>query len=178
MNKYVAFLRGINVGGNHMVEMPRLAKIFESLGFSNVTTYINSGNVLFETDQKNGKKLVAEIEKAITEALGFSSPVILRDAKNIQNLCKRIPVEWENDAEQKTDVLFLWDDVDSKETISRIVSNPNADSLLYIPGAIVWNVARKNYEKSGMHAFVGTKLYKSMTARNVNTVRKINGMMR
>ena len=70
MTKYVAFLRGINVGGNNKVEMPKLKKAFESSGYKNVATYINTGNVIFESDKKNPGTLAQEIEK-ILKNLGF-----------------------------------------------------------------------------------------------------------
>lgn len=178
MTKYIALLRGINVGGNNKVEMPKLKSLFESLGFTNIITYINSGNVIFETDQKNTNKLILEIEKALTETFGFSLRIVLRDAENIQKLCKQIPSDWENNADQRTDVLFLWDEVDTKDSIDSITKNPEVDMLQYIIGAIVWNVKRSDYNKSGMRKFIGTKVYKNMTARNINTLRKINELMK
>ncbi len=63
--KYVAFLRGINVGGKNKVKMETLREVFSSLGFENVKTYINSGNVIFETVETAGKELAAKIESAI-----------------------------------------------------------------------------------------------------------------
>ncbi|MCA9364814.1 MAG: DUF1697 domain-containing protein [Candidatus Moranbacteria bacterium] len=71
MSIYIAFLRGINVGGKNKIEMARLKKCFESLGYENVSTYINSGNVLFQTKESDGKKLVTEIEKAIEKKLNW-----------------------------------------------------------------------------------------------------------
>ncbi len=177
MSKYIALLRGINVGGNNKVEMPKLKKVFEKLGFSNVITYINSGNVIFETGEKDTKKLIKEIEGSLKEAFTFDLRIVLRDAGNIKNICGKIPHDWQNNIDQKTDIMFLWEEVDSKESLKLIVTNPGVDSLLYIAGAVVWNVKRIEYAKSGMHKFIGTKIYKNMTARNVNTLRKINELL-
>lgn len=178
MTKYIALFRGINVGWNNKVEMSKLKQIFESLGFKNVITYINSGNVIFETDLIDKNKLIEEIEKALIKNFIFSIKIILRDANNIQNLCKQIPSDWKNDIEQKTDILFLWDDVDTKKSIDLIAINPNVDTLQYISGAIIWNIKRENYKKSGMNKFIGTKIYKNMTSRNINTLRKINELLK
>ena len=174
MMTYVALLRGINVGGNNKVEMARLKKVFESLGFINVRTYINSGNVIFDTDTTD---IVHAVESAIKKIFSFDVKVVVRDAKNIQKLCDHIPDEWKNDAEQKTDVLFLWDKFDSKSTIDLIVTNPKVDTLKYVSGAIIWNIKRAHYTKSGLHKFIGTEVYKHMTARNVNTVRMLNELL-
>lgn len=178
MTKYVALLRGINVGGNNKVEMPRLKKAFESSGYKNVSTYINTGNVIFESDKKNPEILTQEIEKKLKSTFGFEIKTVIRDSKNIQKLCKMLPSNWENNTEQKTDVLFLWKDFDTEDTIKLIISNPQVDNLKYISSAIIWNLQRENYTKSGMKKFIGTKVYKNMTARNINTVRKLNDLMK
>lgn len=170
---YVALLRGINVGGNKKVEMSKLKKVFESLGFANVSTYINSGNVIFQSNKKG----FSQIETVLEKSFGFEIRVVIRDAENIKKLCEKIPHEFQNNTEQKTDVLFLWDEFDNKSTVNFIEANPKVDTLQYISGAIIWSVQRSDYAKSGMKNFIGTKVYKNMTARNVNTVRKLNQMM-
>ncbi|MDD2917353.1 MAG: DUF1697 domain-containing protein, partial [Candidatus Gracilibacteria bacterium] len=86
MTQYVALLRGINVGGNNRVEMSRLREVFTSLGFKHVTTYINSGNIIFEALENDTRKMTERIEKSLTEAFGFSLRVVLRDAENIRML--------------------------------------------------------------------------------------------
>lgn len=172
---YVALLRGINVGGNCRVEMKKLCDLFLSLGFKHVSTYINSGNVIFTTS-KDPKTILKLVYAGLQQAF-FAIPVIIRDQKNILNIVKSVPTTWQNDADQKTDVLFLWDEVDTKSTLKEIVQNPEVDKLVYYSGAIVWHVARKVYNKSGMHKFIGTRVYKHMTARNINTVRKLAELM-
>lgn len=173
MTQYVALLRGINVGGNNKVEMRKLKAIFESLGYEHVSTYINSGNVIFQTTESDTGKIVANIEKALATEFGFELRVVVRDAKNIQKLVKAIPVEWLNNTEQRTDILFLWDAFDTKKSLGLIKQCEGVDTLWYVSGAIVWNVDRAHYAKSGMQKFIGTELYKNMTVRNVNTVRKL-----
>jgi uncharacterized protein (DUF1697 family) len=76
----------------------------------------------------------------------------------------------------KTDVLFLYDVFDKKDTLGLIFQNPAVDTLKYVEGAIIWSVPRAGASKSGMKKFIGTLVYKNMTARNVNTVRKLAEM--
>lgn len=173
MQTYVALLRGINVGGNNKVEMSVLKKVFEELDFSEVRTYINSGNVIFTTEKSNSKEIIHSIETAIHKKFKFPIRIVIRDAKNIQKLCKEVPSDWTNDKGQRTDILFLWDEFDKKATLDLITKNPNVDTLLYSKGAIIWNIKRKDYRKSGLHKFIGTPVYKNMTARNINTVKKL-----
>lgn len=171
MKTYVALLRSINVGGNSKVEMPKLKKVFESLEYSDVSTYINSGNVIFSS---NAKVDTLVIEKALKKQFGFDIRIVVRDMKNIQKIVKAIPLDLNNDTEQKTDVLFLWDEFDNKKSLELLCLN-EVDRAIYVSGAIVWNIKRSDYGKSAMSKFVGTKLYKGMTARNVNTVRRLGG---
>lgn len=178
MTKYVALLRGINVGGNNKVEMKKLRAIFEALGFSDVITYINSGNVIFASQRKDVGNFVAEIEAAIQKSFGFAVRVIVRDEKNIRAIEKAVPSAWSNDTKQRTDVLFLWDNFAKKSTLKLIAINQDIDTLTYVAGAIIWHITdRKYYAKSGLHKFIGTEAYKHMTARNINTVRKLQSLM-
>ena len=171
--KYVALLRGINVGGNKKVEMKKLKEVFENLNFQNVLTYINSGNVIF--DSKNKPK-VHNIEKAISEVFDFNIQVILRDKTTIEKINKEIPKEWGNNKDEKTDVLFLWENFDNEKSID-LINKTDVDTLKYIEGSIVWHIKKKDYNKSGMNKFIGTEIYKNMTARNINTVRKLLELM-
>lgn len=170
--KYVALLRGINVGGNNKVEMGQLKACFETLGFSDVSTYINSGNVIFETKATAEAKLAAQIEGAIEQNFQLSIRVVVRSEKNIRKVCAEIPADWVNDRENKTDILFLWPEYAQPETVG-LIGTTKVDTLLYVDGAIVWHLKKKDYAKSGMNKFIGTEVYKNMTARNVNTVRKL-----
>lgn len=173
MKTYIAFLRGINVGKNSAVNMGKLKSIFESLGFENVTTYINSGNVIFKSKKDPS---IENIEKAIEKEFGFYIRVIIRDSNNLIDLNNKIPKEW-NNKEQKTDILFLWDHFDNKKSLE-LLNGKDVDNLIYLKGAIVWNINREDYKKSAMNKFIGTELYKNMTARNINTLRKLVDIIR
>ena len=177
MNRYVALLRGINVGGNSKIEMKTLKALVEKLGFQQVSTYINSGNVLFISDLD--PKVIREmLESEIKVHFGIMLSVMIRDAQNIDELCTAFPKSWTNDDDQKTDILFLSEDYDHPEILNLISHDPRIDTLIYVKGAIGWNVSRSDYPKSGMHKFIGTPVYKNMTARNINTLRKLNDLLK
>jgi uncharacterized protein (DUF1697 family) len=175
--KYLALLRGINVGGNNKVEMKRLKVLFETLGFTDVVTYINSGNVVFENGEKPTNELEKLVEHAIEIKFGFPVRTIVKTARQIEIICDKMPADWTNNAEQKTDILFLWSEVDSPNVLKEIVQNPEVDMLIYVEGAVIWHIARADYKQSKVDKFIGTKIYKNMTTRNVNTVRKLNLLM-
>lgn len=176
MTKYVALLRGINVGGNAKVEMPRLKSVFEKCGCQNVQTYINSGNVIFD-DSRLADKLAAQLAGAIQAEFKLSVPVVLRAEPNITMLAKKIPADWLNDKIQKTDVMFLWDEIDNQQILSKLSINPAYENALYLPGALVWNIDRRHAVRGGIIKLIKTELYQKMTVRNINTVRKLARLM-
>lgn len=175
---YVALLRGINVGGNNKVEMPRLKKIFESLGYSEVKTYINSGNVVFASSESDKNKLSTTIEQEIETEFGFTVKVVVVKREIIEHIVNQVPADWVTDStNMRCDVLFLWPDIDGPEVVKLIKQTPEIDELVYFPGAVVWKFLRKDVNKSSMQKLIGTEVYKKSTARNINTVRKLAGMM-
>ncbi|HEX7259416.1 MAG TPA: DUF1697 domain-containing protein, partial [Candidatus Saccharimonadia bacterium] len=121
--RYAALLRGINVGGKAKVAMPKLKAVFETLGCTDVITYINSGNVVF-LDGRSSKELVPLIESAIAEEFRLAIRIVLRDSMAITKLCKEIPSSWTNDSVQRTDVLFLWEEIDDPAILQKITINP------------------------------------------------------
>lgn len=173
---YVALLRGINVGGSNKVDMKKLKSTFESLGFTNVVTYINSGNIIFEVASESQEDIVKEIEKSIKKDFRLEIKVLLRNFENIQLICRQLPPTWIKNDKMRTDVMFLWEKFDNPGILDQIQIN-EVDKVLYVPGSILWNVEDKDYSKSGMLKLMGTEIYRNMTIRNVNTVRKLNQIM-
>ena len=173
---YVALLRGINVGGNNLVDMKKLKTTFESIGFRNVVTYINSGNIIFEELTERLDTIVTAAETAIRRDFQLDVKVLVRDYDNIDTICRELPHGWVKNDSMRTDVMFLWEKYDSPEVLEKLKISM-VDNVRYMPGAILWNVEGKDYSKSGMTKLVGTDLYRNMTIRNVNTVRKIHQIM-
>jgi uncharacterized protein (DUF1697 family) len=103
--------------------------------------------------------------------------VQLRDLPAIRGLCEAIPDDWTNDKVQKTDVMFIPAELDKPGLLDGIKHNPDVENVLHAPGAIVWNVSRKNQTRSNAPRLVGSPLYKRMTIRNVNTVRKLRELL-
>ena len=172
---YVALLRGINVGGNRKVEMARLKETFTAVGCQDVSTYINSGNVLFSADPKPGPS-TTKLEAAIAEEFGFDVPVLLRNLDQIRSVVSAVPTDWVHDSVERTDVWFLWDEYDSPEVVEGLSLKSGVDEVRYVAGAIVWR-ATGRLTSSRRGNVAGTPLYKSITIRNINTVRKIHALM-
>jgi uncharacterized protein (DUF1697 family) len=176
--KYVALLRGINVGGDRKVDMKQLKTTFEGMGLGEVRTYINSGNVIFSAKPGDARNLKRALERAIKADFGFPVTVLLRDATEMAALLEELPDNWANDDAAKCDVIFLGEDVDAPEVLEQLVIKPDIDDVHYIPGAVLWRVERPNVTRSGLTKLVGTELYAQTTVRNCNTVRKLAELMR
>lgn len=174
---YVALLRGINVGGKNAVSMATLKTSLEAKGFKNVSTYINSGNVFFESPVVDQTKLARSIEKILEQQFKLYIPVVVRSHSQIMALNKAVPDSWTNDTINKTDVLFLWDAVDTPQVTSRLKVRPEIEECRYIKGALVWRVDRSAITRSGLLKIMGTDFYKQVTLRNINTVRKLAHLM-
>lgn len=140
MKTYVALLRGINVGGNSKVDMKQLKVSFEKMGHFNVRTLINSGNVIFDSERTDIAQLNQEIMMNLTLIFGFQIPTVLRDKETLKMICENFPMTWENNEEQKTDILFLGEQVDHEDVIKRIIHNPDVDTLIYFKRSIGWNI--------------------------------------
>ncbi|MCR1949895.1 MULTISPECIES: DUF1697 domain-containing protein [Clostridium] len=175
---YVALLRGINVGGNNKIDMKLLKKTFERIGMESVITYINSGNVIF-IDMKHTKEEIIELlEEAIFRDFQLNIKVLIRSIDDFENMMKLLPESWKNDKYMRSDVLFLWEEIDKETVIDELKIKPEIDTVMYVQGAILWTLDKENITKSGLNKFIGTDAYKKMTARNVNTTRKIYEIMK
>lgn len=165
------------MGGKARVEMPRLKKLFEDLGFDHVSTYINSGNVVFHEAKRQHADLAELIETAIEKEFGFPVKVVVRSQQDIEAIAKALPDKWQNNADMKCDVMFLWEEYDKPDVLQGLTIKPELEDVRYVAGAILWRVDRQNVTKSGIMKLVGTPLYKHMTIRNCNTFRKITAML-
>jgi uncharacterized protein (DUF1697 family) len=173
MTKYVALLRGINVGGKAKVPMQELKQVFESQGYQSVVTYINSGNVIFESDQSIND-ITAILEESCTKYFGFDLKILVIGQSLLSSIADSIPSIWLNNTEQKTDVLFLWDKIDSRDILRQFVVSQGKEHLVYMPGALVWNVTREFQNHSAIPKTILQKeIYSQITIRNINTVRKL-----
>jgi uncharacterized protein (DUF1697 family) len=171
---YVAFLRGVNVGGKSIVSMAAIKGALVALGLSDVRTYINSGNVIFSNRASDAQRLMARIEKALEQETGMAIKVIVMDHKTLKKMVDAIPPSWVDDKTMRTYVLLLWKELDDRGILDRLPNKPGVDELMYTPGAVVWRVDRENVGRSHMNRIVGTPLYKRITIRSANTMRKLN----
>jgi uncharacterized protein (DUF1697 family) len=170
MISYVAFLRGINVGGNKTISMKELAALFEKAGFKNIKTILNSGNVIFESKGIPEAKFVDKIEKAIIDKFGFEVVVQVRKLDEIKIIVEKNPFKpFKPDKKTHWYVTFL-NDFKGK------IPDSQSDSfkLLSVQYDALFCILYKNKGKSTDLMTILDKTFgKNVTTRNWNTLVKI-----
>ncbi|WP_147535756.1 DUF1697 domain-containing protein [Bacillus marasmi] len=174
---FIALLRGINVGGKNKIDMKLLKQTFEKVGMNDVLTYINTGNIIFSFEDVSKTELSRVLEEAIHTDFRLQIKVVIRSVDDVRGIINAIPDIWKNDKEMSSDVMFLWDEIDDESVLENLVIKPNIDHVIYVPGAILWSIDKQDVTKSGKSKIVGSKIYKQVTVRNVNTARKIYELM-
>lgn len=165
------------MGGKNIVSMQQLKAAVEQAGMQNVSTYINSGNVLFEDNNHTTPELKEIIEKTIESTFSIPVTVMIRSQKDIMGIAKALPKTWVNDDTMKCDVIFLGDSIDNPDILEKISVREGVDTVRYVPGALLWAIDRNNVTKSHLTKLIGTSMYKQMTVRNSNTLRKLVALM-
>jgi uncharacterized protein (DUF1697 family) len=178
MNKYVAFLRAINVGG-HVIKMDALKKIFESLKLKNVKTFIQSGNVVFETVENDRNLLTNKIEKTLKESLGYEVHVMLRTEKELNSIANNNPFKDEVlDENTRVYVAFLHKKP-GKGVKNILAPLNNNKETFHLKSMEVYCKVQKDEKKGSYFSILllEKKLGIPLTIRNQTTVNKIKNVL-
>ncbi len=177
-NVFVALLRGVNVGGNNMISMSSLKKSFEALGFDDVVTYINSGNIIFKSKEADARKLESKIEKMLSKEYQLDSRVVLRSLSEMEKLVKNLPRNWNDDSGWRYNVIFLRHTIDSEKILAELEVKKDIEEVVYYPGALLWRAQISELTRTNMLKLSSRKMYQDMTIRNQNTTRKLYELMK
>ena len=171
--KYVALLRGINVGGKNKVKMEILREVLSAEGFENVKTYINSGNVIFAPPETDNKILAEQIESAIEKEFGLNIKVMVRSVDEIKEIIKNNPFEGQFENDKDVHVFFLDEEL-TNEKRELLLSNNNENEMYSVRNREIFCHLKISVLDSLMGKdYIGKKLKVSATARNWRTVNKI-----
>lgn len=174
MKKYVALLRGINVGGNNKVSMPELKELFEKNGFDNVMTYINSGNVIFSSDIAKEDEIKHLCESIIAEKFKLKIPIAIVSIDDLKLALDHAPKWWNADENSKHNAIFVIPPVSVEEVFKEVGAiKPEYEKVGYYNRVIFWSAPVKTFSKTRWSKVAGSSVYDSITIRNANTVHKI-----
>jgi len=178
-NRYVALLRGINVGGNNLIKMLDLRSSFANMGFTDVETYIQSGNVVFSSKQANKAKLTKMIEKALSDAFNYESRVVVVSGSEMERVVAQAPKGFGTDAVlYRYDVLFVREPFTTSEVFADVKAAPGVDTAHAGDHAIYFRRLISKADQSTLNKLVQRQSYKHITVRNWNTTMKLFGMIR
>ncbi|WP_397540090.1 DUF1697 domain-containing protein [Rummeliibacillus pycnus] len=175
MTIYIALLRGINVGGHNIVKMQDLRSTLENLGLDQVKTYIQSGNIIFQSDE-NMDRLQNQIEQEINNRFGFFVPVILRTELEWEALINNCPYPQNSLVEGESVHVALLEKEPTKESVNYLLEFKSENEECFIQGKEVYLFLRQSFRNAKIPIHI-QKLGVPITIRNWKTIMKLSEMV-
>lgn len=177
-SRFLALLRGINVGGKNIIAKDDLRKCFEKMGFSSVRTYIQSGNVIFESDLSKIAELTDIVEEALSKRFKYEAQAVVLSRRKYQTAISSAPPTWGNNDDHKHNAMFTLRTTTPAKVLNLLPDpKPEIDIVTTGPGVIFWSVSKKGLTKSTAMKLAKHRTYQQMTVRNHNTVFKLRDML-
>jgi uncharacterized protein (DUF1697 family) len=178
VRQYLALLRGINVGGNNIIKMADLKSCFENMDYADVSTYIQSGNVLFKSDESDKTRLTNKIEQMLSARFKYSSCIVVVTDAQLKIIVEEAPEGFGQEADKyRYDVLFVKEPLNPVEILKNLRIRDEVDrsfagqSVLYFAR----NISRAS--QSYLTKIITLPEYKSITIRNWNTTTRLLSIM-
>ena len=179
MKRYLAFLRGVNISGKNKVPMAELKKGFESLGHKDVKTYLNSGNVIFSSDENDIGSVTKQIAMMIKNQFGLDIPVFVIAKEALADILCNAPDWWGNeDKEIYDNLIFIMPPATFADVFNEIGEpKEELEKIQDYKEAIFWSFSKKNYQRTNWWSKTASAgISNKLTIRTANTVRKVVGM--
>jgi len=174
MEKYIAFLRAINVGGHNRVPMAELKHHLEYNGFENVVTYINSGNILVSSTHTDVAEIRSQFEAIIFEAFHLKTPVMILSLNDLSSALNHAPVWWDEDETAKHNAIFVLPPADAQAVYREICDIKLASEKVDLYGRVIfWTVPIEDYSAASLSKVVRAKTLEKITVRNAKTTKKM-----
>lgn len=176
--KYVALLRGINVGGNNKVPMPELVSAFTNRGFKDVSHYINSGNILFSCDKTDEGAIQGECEALVKDRFHLDIPIAILSAADYIAALTHAPDWWGKGEEAKHNAIFVVFPSTTQDVFEQIGEiKPEYEKIACYGKVIFWSAPVQTFSRTRLSKIVATSLYRSVTIRNANTAMKLKALL-
>ncbi|HPN22796.1 MAG TPA: DUF1697 domain-containing protein, partial [Tenuifilaceae bacterium] len=172
--RYTALLRGINVGGNNIIKMAELRACFVTMSFTDVKTYIQSGNVLFSSDNDDKSELVKRIESELSRRFNYQSKIVLVSQNQIETVIKTAPEGFGTKPEEfRYDVVFLKEPLSSNEAFQSLKLREGVDNAYVGKDVLYLSRLISRAGQSYLSKIISLPVYQFMTIRNWNTTTKL-----
>ena len=175
MTRYIAFLRAINVSGHGVIKMEKLRELFEEMKLKNVQTYIQTGNVIFDSTEKDLVKLTNKIEKHLHNSLNYEVKTMLRTFSDLEKIIKNNPfkeIKLDKEIHLYLSVLHGEPDIDSKKLL--ISLSDDIATFKIKDREVYTHYKRSNAKHPFSNSFVEKKLKVAATTRNWSVISKIH----
>lgn len=173
-NRFLALLRGINVGGKNIIKMADLKACFEKMGFADVLTYIQSGNVIFSSVETDMSLLEVQIENVLSETFNYKSRVVVVSHQQLKSIVERRPPEFGQHTDtHKYDLVFLKQPLTAEKALADVVAREEVDYVYAENGVLYFSREIANLSKSYLSKIITLPIYQFMTIRNWNTSTKL-----
>ena len=179
MKRYVALLRGINISGKNKIPMAELKKEFERLGFIEVKTHMNTGNVVFSSGEEDIENITEQIGTTIKKQFGFDIPVFVISREKLEDILHNAPDWWGNDNKEIYDnLIFIMPPTRFSDVYAEIGEpKKELEKIESYKEVIFWSFSRKDYQKTNWWSKTASaNISAKLTIRTANTVRKIVSM--
>ncbi len=179
MKRYIAFLRGVNISGKNKISMAELKKGFEELGFREVKTYLNSGNVIFSSDEDKAESFANQIETMVKSQFDCDIPVYVISKEELEEILRNAPGWWGNeDKEIYDNLIFIMPPATFADVFNEIGKpKEEFEQIKDYKTAVFWSFRRKDYQKTNWWSKTASaNIRNRLTIRTASTVRKIVGM--
>ena len=178
--RYIALLRGINVGGNNLIKMAALRECLELAGLQYVSTYIASGNVLFESS-KGLETVETLFDATVDDTFGYKGPTVIVSEQDYRTIVSEAPDAFGSEPDRlHSDVIFLKLPVDPSSILQDVLAlsiREGVDTATAGSKALYFTRVSDLRTKSRMSKITGLSSYKSMTIRSWNTVKKLENLL-
>lgn len=173
--KYIALLRGINISGKNKIAMSDLKKEFTNLGYKEVITYLNTGNVVFESEIDDKNLIKNNIQSMIKDKFDFNIPTYVITSQELEELISYSPNWWENDNKEIYDnIIFIIPPTTYNEVFNEIGFPNEYEKIQEYKNSIFWSFDLKNYRKSNWwNKTASTNISDKITIRTANTMKKV-----
>jgi uncharacterized protein (DUF1697 family) len=178
MATYVALLRGINVGGKNLIKMPDLKASFETLGFEDVSTYIQSGNVLFASPDSSSAALARRIETMLAATFDYRPTVVVRSRAQMRAVVAKAPKGYGTEPDAyRYDVIFVKEPLTVRQALAAVEIKPGVDEVHAGPGVLYHARLTARATSSRLSRIASSPIYPNITIRNWNTTTKLLALM-
>jgi uncharacterized protein (DUF1697 family) len=177
--QYVTLLRGINVGGYNIIKMTDLKSCFDSMGFTGILTYIQSGNVIFSSEEKDKIILTNKIEQELSGKFNYSSSVVLISYHQLKKTVTEAPYGFGMDPDNyRYDILFVKEPLTPDEMMKKVRTKEGVDNIFAGEYVLYFSKLISRATQSYMSRIVTIPEYRLITVRNWNTTIRLLELMK